>query len=351
MKKTVLYLVEGPGNAQFRYQLMNIIEALQGSSTWRVKWVLVEQATEADFRGVDFVVISRQIAKGNTIPKLIQKAHAMGVKVFFALDDLIFDYRDLFILSKGTGGGKIFFWLKYIWAVRKTAKKVDGFVTTNGFLSKKLERTFHKPCVIIPNSLNKAQIELSEKCLVKKVRHPEFTIGYFSGSPTHRKDFKMVEKEILRFLDNHAGTKLKLVGIMDLSSAIKRRIKTGQIEIMGMLDYLEQIKVTAAVDVNIAPLVVNAFTNCKSELKFFEAAVVETITLASPSYSFKNAIQNGETGFLVETGEWYDKLEFLYLHPETSQKIARSARKYAIENYYGEKFLKEVELAYNDLAS
>lgn len=351
MKKTVLYLVEGPGNAQFRYQLLNIMEALSGgTSAWEVKWVLVNKATKKDFKGVAFVVISRQIAVGDTIPKLIQMAHEMGIKVFFALDDLIFDYRDLFVLNKGTGGGRIFFWANYIRSVRKTAKRVDGFVTTNQFLARKLRRTFKKPCEIIPNSLNEAQVELSLKCSEKKIRHEKFVIGYFSGSPTHGRDFKMVEPEILKFLDNHADTRLKIVGMMKLSSAIKKRMGKGQVEVMGMLDYLEQLKVTADVDVNIAPLVINDFTNCKSELKFFEAAVVETTTIASPTWAFSRAIENGKTGFLVDPGEWYEKLEFLYMHPETNRKLARSAREYAIENYYGKKFLKEVETAYDNLS-
>ena len=34
----------------------------------------------------------------------------------------------------------------------------------------------------------------------------------------------------------------------------------------------------------------NKFTNCKSELKFFEAAIAETVTVASPTFNYKNAI-------------------------------------------------------------
>ena len=106
----------------------------------------------------------------------------------------------------------------------------------------------------------------------------------------------------------------------------------------------------AEVDVNIAPLVLNDFTNCKSELKFFEAAAVETTTIASPSYTFKRAIKDGENGFLAQPGEWYEKLEYLYKHPEENKKIAKRARKYALKHYYGKEFLKEVEAAYDYFA-
>jgi len=50
---------------------------------------------------------------------------------------------------------------------------------------------------------------------------------------------------------------------------------------------------------------------------------------------------------LAKPGEWYDKLEYLYSNPSENQKIAKAARKYALENYYGKKFAKEVEEAYN----
>jgi glycosyltransferase involved in cell wall biosynthesis len=103
----------------------------------------------------------------------------------------------------------------------------------------------------------------------------------------------------------------------------------------------------AKVDVNIAPLVVNEFTNCKSELKFFEAAVVETTTIASPTYTFSRAISDGENGFLAQPGKWLEKMEFLYNNSAVNQKVGKVARKYVIENYYGKKFLKDVERAYD----
>ena len=101
---------------------------------------------------------------------------------------------------------------------------------------------------------------------------------------------------------------------------------------------------------NIAPLLVNDFTNCKSELKFFEAAAVETTTIASPTYAFKKAIADGKNGFLAEPGEWYDNLEYLYQHPEENRKIALAAKKYALKHYYGKEFLEEVEVAYDYFA-
>lgn len=345
-KKVVLYVVEDTKSAQFRYRVKNIIEALKGSEEWAARWVLRSDFTDADFLGVDLVVILRQTGKDKKILDCIRKAHENNLKVLFDLDDLVFDYKNLPVLMRGTNSKNVAYWTGYIWGIRKIATKVDGFITTNDFLAKKLERSFGKIVKVIPNSLNSEQIKVADESLEEK-KHDGFVIGYFSGSPTHTKDLRLIEPEIFRFLDEHKDAKLRVVGYMELSFEMQERVKNGQVEACGLVDYLEQIKMMAKVDVNIAPLVVNDFTNCKSELKFFEAAAVETVTIASPTYTFEKAISDGENGFLAHPGEWYDKLEYLYNNTKERQKIAKAAREYALKHYYGKGFLKEVKEAYN----
>jgi glycosyltransferase involved in cell wall biosynthesis len=63
------------------------------------------------------------------------------------------------------------------------------------------------------------------------------------------------------------------------------------------------------VDVNIVPLQENLFTDSKSELKFFEAGIVRTVTLASPTDIFRRVIENGINGFLSPADSWFDLLE------------------------------------------
>lgn len=344
-KKIVLYVVEDVKSAQFRYRVKNVVEALQKSDEWEAKWVLKSDLLDEDLLNVNLVVILRQTGKDGILLDFIKKAHKKGLKVLFDLDDLIFDYKDFPILMKGTNSKNVAYWAGYIWGIRRIAKKVDGFIATNEFLAVKLKRSFGKPCGVIPNSLNLEQIKVADENLKNK-KHDGFVIGYFSGSPTHTKDLRLVEPEIFRFLDEHKDTKLKIVGYIEPSFEMQKRVENGQAEICELVDYLEQIKMMAKVNVNIAPLVINDFTNCKSELKFFEAAAVETVTIASPTYTFKKAISDREDGFLAKPGEWYEKLEYLYNSPVENQKIAKKAREYALKHYYGKEFLKEVEEAY-----
>ena len=352
MKRKILFVVEDKKSAQFRYRVENIIQALDKSKKIEADYCLKDGIDKIDFSEIKTLIILRQAAKDGIVLKLIREARRAGVKILFDLDDLIFDYRDLLLLMWSTKSKNIFYWAGYFWGIRRIAKKVDGFLTTNKFLAKKIERSFKKPVKVIRNSLSQQQIKEAEKIVKEKTQKiaKSFTIGYFSGSPTHAKDLKMVELELLRFLKTHENVFLKVVGEMKFSRKMQKMIETGRIKITRKVDYLKLLNLMAEVDVNIAPLVINDFTNCKSELKFFEAGVVETTTIASPSYTFSRAIKDGQNGFLAQPGEWFDKLEYLYTHPEENKKIAKVAKKYALKHYYGADFLKEIEKAYEFFA-
>ena len=350
--KHIVYLAEDSKSAQFRYRISNLVEICQKSQKNQILYFLksdLEKLSQV-LSNTDLLIIERQTAKDSTIPNLIKTAQKQGIKVVFDLDDLIFAYRDLPILMSSTNSKNIFYWLGYIWGIRNIARLADGFLTTNAFLAEKLKRSFHKPVAVIPNSLNQAQIAASEKALQTQKPHQNFLLGYFSGSPTHAKDFRLIEPALINFLESHADAKLKIVGYMDFSPRAKTLLNENRIIFQSPVNYLQLQQEIASADVNLAPLVVNDFTNCKSELKFFEAAVAETTTIASPTFAFKHAIEDGKTGFLAQApNEWRDKLEYLYNNPKENQKLALAAKKYCLETYYGPKFLKTVEKAYDDL--
>ena len=351
MKRLVLYILEDENNLQFKYRVRNVKEILDGSDKWEVKYVLRSKINKLDLTKVSLIVIERQTAKNNQLLHFIHEAHGFGIKVLFDVDDLIFDYRDLRLVSKTVEEKNIFYWLGYFWGIRRVAKRVDGFITTNEFLARKLKRSFGKSVKVIRNSLNREQISISDKLVKEKNKKSnDFVVGYFSGTLTHGKDFQMVEPELIRFLTKYDAAILEVVGEMKFSGKMKKWIEKGRVKVLDKVDYLKLQELICGVDVNIAPLLINDFTNCKSELKFFEAAVVETTTIASPTYTFKKVISDGKNGFLARPNEWYEKLEYLYKNPEKNHKVALEAKKYVLKHYYGKEFLKEVEEAYDYFA-
>ena len=352
-RKLALYFIEKPDSSTFRYRCDNTFLATQKSKKWQSVYFFKNElkTVEELLPKSSILVFGRQSGQEKLISKLVKSAHHNHIKVGLDIDDLVFDMQYLDIMLD-TIGEKInrSYWLAYFASVQSISKQMDFFITTNNFLVEKLEKSYHKPCKVIRNSLNQAQIDASLVYLNTKPKNSTFTIGYFSGSPTHMKDFQVAEPEIIKFLKSHDDATLNVVGYMRFSKEAEKLIKKGKINFLPMVDFRKLQKLMSEVDVNLAPLLVNDFTNCKSELKFFEAALVETTTIASPSYTFSRSIKNGETGFLAESGEWYKTLEFLYQNPKESQKIAKAAKKYCLENYFGLNFLKEVETAYDRLS-
>jgi glycosyltransferase involved in cell wall biosynthesis len=91
-----------------------------------------------------------------------------------------------------------------------------------------------------------------------------------------------------------------------------------------------------SVDVNIVPLQHNQFTDSKSELKFFEASAVDTITIASPTEVFSRVISDGVTGFLSSADQWGEVLnEVQNLAKVRKNSVAKAARQYALDTYTG----------------
>lgn len=350
-KKLALYFVEKPDSSTFRYRCYNTYQATLKSEKWQAVYFFKNEVgvVEELLPKASLLVFGRQSGQEKIVSRLVDLAHKNGIKAGLDIDDLVFDLKnlDLFLDSIGEKINRSY-WLSYFASVQTMSKMMDFFITTNDFLVEKIQESYDRPCRVIRNSLNNEQVAASLAYLkLKTPQGKNFKIGYFSGSPTHAKDFAVAEPGIVKFLNKHEEATLTVVGFMRFSENTEKMVENGRIKFLPITDFRKLQRLMAEVDVNIAPLLINDFTNCKSELKFFEAAAVETTTIASPTYTFKKAISDGKNGFLAKPGEWYDKLEYLYENPSENAKIAKAARKYALENYYGEKFLKEVEKAYD----
>ena len=332
----ILFLVKNPNCAYSRYRCRNIIESLGNSKKYSGS-IGNEYESSADI-----VVFGRQSLGLKNLYLQIRHAKKDHKIIVFDIDDKIFSYRDIPYIVRHDEESPIF-WFLYILRIKYLLHVCDVTTSTNQFLADKLFEVSNKPSFVIPNSLNTSQIEASAKNKKSEI----FSIGYFSGSSTHTEDLALITESLVKFLKKHNETKLFLINNINLPEELKKY--SSQIIQKSEVDYIKLQDYYASVSVNLAPLVENDFTNCKSELKFFEAAIAETTTLASPTFAFKNSIIDSKTGFLCTGDEWYDRLEYLYSHPEENRKIARAAKKYCLEHYYGEKILKTIEDVYDEI--
>ncbi|MCX6763727.1 MAG: glycosyltransferase, partial [Candidatus Moranbacteria bacterium] len=88
-------------------------------------------------------------------------------------------------------------------------------------------------------------------------------------------------------------------------------------------------------EIILAPLEVgNPFCEAKSELKFFEAGILEVPTVAVKNQTFSEAIIDGVDGFLAgNSQEWFEKMEKLILNDNLRQEMGKKAREKVLEKY------------------
>jgi glycosyltransferase involved in cell wall biosynthesis len=158
-------------------------------------------------------------------------------------------------------------------------------------------------------------------------------ICYFSGSKTHSRDFAECEEALQNIMWSHPEVVFRLVGLLDLDESWIPFAE--RIERSGFMPALEMLRKLSECDINLAPLEEgDVFCEGKSELKFFEAALVEVPTIASGTSTYAAAIDDGVTGFLASSiEEWEEKLKTLIESRDLRAEIGQAAREKALATY------------------
>jgi len=340
----------------FRYRAYNLFQATERSDTWSSVYFFRREIRTilALVPKASLIVLVRLRWRHDT-DEILLEASRRQVRVLFDIDDLVFDINQIKLVTNTLN---VSFdeqaaydrWFAEISRLQYTASKAGGFITSTDFLGERLAKKFNRPYKVIPNGINREQRAISktysEKKLRKKPSKP-FVIGYFSGTPTHVNDFGVISHELLHLLARYEDTELLVVGYMDFPREFLPLIDKKRVRLLPPVNFLQLQRLIAGVDVNVIPLVENAFTSSKSELKFFEAALVHTLSIASPLPVYKKHIQSGVNGFLARPGQWYPTLERIYLGEVDAVTMAKEAHQYALAHFYGENYLHRIETCYS----
>jgi len=156
----------------------------------------------------------------------------------------------------------------------------------------------------------------------------EVVIGYASGTPTHDRDFPVAAVAIARTLAAYPQARLEIVGELSEVSLKALLPVADQVRRRPIVDYYSLAGELSRFDINIAPLETgNLFCECKSELKFFEPAMLSIPTIASATRPFRSAMTSGEDGFICEhESEWQGALETLVADAAVRRQMGASAR-------------------------
>ncbi|WP_207803052.1 glycosyltransferase [Roseicella frigidaeris] len=313
----VAWFYERPDTSTFRYRCFNMVEALG----------LAEPGVGASwFSAADLEWADRIIDRADTIvicrarytpafARLIGAAKSRGRRVLFDVDDLIFDTRFTHLvldtLDQNTTDTDLDFWFAAMSRIGETMRLCDGVILTNDFLARRATDFCGLPTWVVPNFLNGVQLDLSARIVERKRatgwrRDGRIHLGYFSGTPSHNRDFAIVADTLAELLQRDRRLTLRIVGFLEPRGRLAGMGE--RIERFPLQDFLNLQRLIGEVELNLVPLQDNTFTNCKSELKVFEASIVGTVSVASPSFTLRRAIEEGETGYLAPAHRWEEVL-------------------------------------------
>ena len=337
----------------YRYRAYNFYQNLNKLSfKWKSIYFFVEELVLLDnvLQYINLVVLCR-LKWTFDIDKFINKCRKNGKKIAYDIDDLIYDIKYVPLNMKGAG--YICSEEEYIERFSTVSRYqllshfADAFITTNAYLSHKIEDDTNKKAYIVHNFINDEQLMISSKC--QRNKDEWFKIGYFSGTGTHNKDFLIVAPCLLELMNKYNDIKLEITGSLKVPNYMYSLLNNDRIVVHPLTDYVSLQKNIAGVDLNIVPLQDTEFTNCKSELKFFEASIVNVVTCASKVFAYTSCIDDNKTGFLCDDDNWNEKIEYIYKNRDRMFNIIKNAKEYCLSKYYGRKITDEINKTFDDI--
>ena len=355
----VAYVYPDADYSTFRYRVYNTVQTLNAlSDLVSATWFLLDEMRElqATVPVLDTLVICR-CPYNHQLDALVSQALANGVDVIYDIDDLLFDPDQIPLmvhsLSIEENEGSWDWWYGHVGRLRAAMQLCERVTVTTPALADQVTSVLGKPVQVVPNFLNELQLAVSADVYEAKVGRgfaPEepLHLGYFSGTPSHAKDFQVVMEALIHVLEREPRVRVRVAGFLDSAAPFSRRYGS-RVDRQPFREFASLQKLIGSTEVNLVPLQANVFADCKSELKYYEAAIVGTVSVVSPTVTYGAVIDDGQNGLLAESHEWEDKLmgliEDLLGDRTAYTRMALAAHDHAIENYAPERVVATIERA------
>ena len=335
-KPRVLLLVEPTIPQCFHYRVQQKISQLQDLGCY-VEWQPWSEVSSNQQRMhfVDIVMFYR--APG--FPKVMQSIHyakALGKLVCYDIDDLIFDRDKLAEKFKQTSqqlsdkdlqgildGAEL-----YKKAIAACSYGIASTPLLQAELAKLLEK---KQCYLLPNGLDETILSIADLPQPEKSTE-QVTIFYGSGTKTHDEDFALVGDVLARLMQQYSQVQLVVAGHLTLPKALQQM--PDRVQRLPLMDFSAFLYSLRQADIAIAPLESGLFADCKSEIKWLEAAAMGVPTVVSDTARYRDMIQSGENGFIAtNSDQWFTALERLITDVDLRQTMQQNAMSFALTHY------------------
>ncbi|MDH3940666.1 MAG: hypothetical protein OET46_06735 [Xanthomonadales bacterium] len=335
----VLFVSDKPTWPSHIYRVKNPVDALNRhglNAVWVDQQYIIREPKILD-RALR--VIIHRMDWGPEFKNIVQECRKKRIPVGYDLDDLLFIPE---LIASGArdavsrlGPHEIQRWIQRSEDYQRCVREVDYFIGATQLLTT-AAMPINQDCRYIFNGFS------PENLLMADLAHSRLnsngketvTIGYASGTATHRADFDVVAETLWQLMSEDPRLLLTIVGTLDWETKppaeVEKRIST-----RPLVPHVSLPFELARFDINIIPLERNAFCDAKSPLKFFEAGLVNVPTIATrnPTYETLGEISQGCL-LADDQASWHEHLRQSSTETALRKQLGTLARQAAIENFH-----------------
>lgn len=326
----------------YQYRVVQKIEQAQTlgyETAYRDTNSLDDESWKTEMVFTDVIYICRVPVVLNVI-KLISYAHQLQIPVIYDIDDYLFNecYFPAPLESyAGTIDQDLHTHLIMDNPFFEVALQLADYITcSTPPLAERIREVVgdKKTVVVHPNLLSPTLYQVARYANKAKKRHKNIQIFYGSATKAHKQViYEVFGPALLVILQRYPLVQFTAFGYFQLplelepyADRIEFREPTANRDY-----YLSQLSMA---DINIAALEQDPFTDCKSEIKWLEAAVFGIPSIVTPTATYRAVTEEEKhVLFAHDAEQWEKQLSRLIESAEFRHNLGENARKHALEYY------------------
>lgn len=303
-----------------RYRITNRMEALPLARSVTGRVIPSEK-----LEGVHTVVSLRPYVDPVAARQLAQ-LRSRGIRVVADYDDLLFD------CPLGDFPGTDHFLRRLRVATRldtyrESVQHFDAFTASTRPIAEALRAMRPEAAIsVVPNQPSPAWVARGWARYGDRAWKPgdPRIIRYLPGSPSHDRDFAVIEEALIAFLDQHPDVHLEVVGYLKFH---ERNFPRGRVRHRPKVEYERFPEVLLTTWINLVPLAPTVYSQARSALKLLEAAAFGVPSIATPSIDHARTAQlPSPICFAHSPADWLASLDAAHRATPTDLATVRRVR-------------------------
>lgn len=255
-------------------------------------------------------------------------------------DDLVFGGAEI-ALNSSSVKNQTMAPQQAILAYEKNLVALRAFSTittsTSSLAAKVRELNPGSSVTIVANRIPESVMSLHIEGRTYRIQKPPHRIGYFAGTKSHDADIAVIVEVLHRVLLEQPRTDFLVVGPVALPFSLSA---LQNVHVMDAIGYWRVPGLMSDCATVIAPLEDSGFNQCKSRVKFLEAALAGCRLIASPIPDMKEL---GEERLVLPSSlnDWYEALS-LRLEADAQRDLANANFDYLYQNCHAARSAEQI---------